>query len=85
MHWDSSKYKYLPKYQYTNSNQYGARYRKRGSLQLRVLRLTADIGNAENLSRLILFSHSLNVPVHYDFDKQKAWIEVVSTEALNDL
>lgn len=81
MEW-SKKFTYLPQYEYVSTNQHGCRYRKVDSKQLSVAILSADCGNATDLRTLILLSHRLDVPVHYDFDEQKAFIEVVGKEVL---
>lgn len=86
MFW-SSKYHYIPRYEYTGTNQHGSRYQKIDDKRLSVARLAAQTDNATDLSKLILLSHNLNVPVHYDFNEKpnQAYIEVVSFEAIKDI
>jgi hypothetical protein len=84
MFW-SSKYHYLPQYQYTGTNQHGARYKKLPEYKkISVARLEAETGNAHDLSDLILLSDHLNIPVRYDFSSKphRAYIEVVGRESI---
>lgn len=78
----STKYLYLPEYEFTGTNQHGARYKKIDSKQVSIATLEADYNNANDLKTLVLLSHSLNVPVHYNFESSKAWIEIISREAI---
>lgn len=75
---------YIPQYDHTNTNQHGRTYRQTGSRVLSTAKMIAKISNADDLSDLILLSHHLDVPVHYDFstNPQTAYIEVVSRGAL---
>lgn len=83
MTWSTS-YRYINTYVEAGRNQHGIRYKQAGSKKVQVARLEADYDDAIELRHLILLSHHLNVPVHYDFkeDPQVAWIEVVSAESL---
>ena len=80
-------YVYIPQYEYVSSNQHGMRYKNIASKQICCAKLSADWENAEDMRRLILLSHHLNVPVHYDFttNPQTAFIEVAAKEALLSL
>ncbi len=75
---------YIPKYEYVSTNQHGDRYRRVTTKRIDGVRLTTDVGDAKNLRDLILFSHFLKLPVHYDFktDPQTAYIEVIGREAI---
>ncbi len=83
MQW-SKEYTYIPQYEYVSTNQYGDRFRNKGQKQLSVACLIAEVGNAYDLRQLILLSHHLNVPVHYDFstDPQTAYIKIVARESI---
>jgi hypothetical protein len=74
----------MPQYECVNCNQHGARFKKKTSKRLNIARLSCKRTDASDLSRLILLSHSLNVPVHYDFEDQEAYIEVVSADVVKD-
>lgn len=77
----------VPTYICNGSNQHGARYSRKGFQRMNVCRITARREEAGDLLQLILLSHRLNVPVHYDFDAdpQTAYIEVVSAEEVRKL
>ncbi len=83
MTWEKT-FIYVQRYEFTSSNQHGMRYKQIRTKQVNCAKLLADISDADDLRRLILLSHSLNVPVHYDFttDPQTAFIEVVAKEAV---
>ena len=87
MEWNQS-FIHLPQYEDVSTNQYGKRYKKTNSKQIRVAILTANFENisenGDDLRTLFLLSHKLNVPVHYNFDTkpQTAFIEVVGKESL---
>jgi hypothetical protein len=78
----SKTYHYLPRYEYTSTNQHGVRYKKVESKRVSVATLNAVTDDASELQRLILLSHHLDVPVRYDFKDHKAFIQVVGKEAL---
>jgi len=80
----NKKNTYLEQYEFTSSNQHGMRYKKIASKRVSVATLSADWTNADDMRRLILLSHHLDIPVRYDFnaDPQQAYIEVVGKEAL---
>jgi hypothetical protein len=40
---------------------------------------------AEDLKSLILIGSQLNVPVHYDFDKSEAYIDIISEESIRQI
>lgn len=75
---------YFPRYKYVSSNQHGDRFRRLKSKQLSVAVISCKTNDANGLTKLILLSHTLDVPVRYDFEKQEACIEVVSNEALKE-
>jgi hypothetical protein len=81
--WTKTKI-YAPRYQKAGVNQHGFRYKQKGSVGLDCCRIEAKTTDTDGLRLLILLSHNLNAPVHYDFDAnpQKAYIEVVSAETV---
>ncbi len=81
MQW-SKEYIYVKQFAYVSTNQYGDRFKRIGNKRVSVAVLKADINNAGNLQTLILLSHHLDVPVHYDFesDPQVAFIKIVGAE-----
>lgn len=82
MNWTKG-YAYIPKYKYTSSNQHGDRFKRTAFKKLSVARIACKPDDAEGLKKLVLLSHTLDVPVRYNFEgDQEAYIEVVSGEAL---
>ena len=77
-------YKYIPQYEYVSTNQHGNRYRQIVDKQVSCAKLSANWEDAEDMRRLILLSHHLDVPVHYSFETtpQTAYIEVMAREAI---
>jgi len=78
------KYAHVCNYKYVSTNQHGDRFKRIADREIAVALMEADINNANDLRRLILLSHHLDVPVHYDFDADPrvAFIEVVAKESL---
>ena len=77
------KYMTVKQYEYVSVNQHGARFKQNGFKRISVARLSCDHTDVNGLVKLILLSDTLDVPVRYDFTgKQEAYIEVVSSEAL---
>jgi hypothetical protein len=82
MQW-TKEFIYVPQYEHTSSGSRGDRFKCTGTKQLSVARLSCNYNDAEGLTKLILLSHHLDVPVRYSFDgDQEAYIKVVSQEAL---
>ena len=83
MTWEKS-YKYLPRYEYVSTNQHGDRYKRIADKQISCAKLSADVSDVRDLRDLILLSHFLEAPVHYDFksDPQTAFIEVAAKEVI---
>lgn len=76
-------YKHIPQYEFTSSNQHGMRYKRIASKLISCARLEADASDVTDMRTLILLSHHLDVPVHFNFDKpQTAYIEVMAKEAV---
>ena len=82
MRWNKG-YAYVPQYKLTSTNQHGNRFKWIGTKKLSIARLSCERTDADGLTKLILLSHILDVPVRYNFEgDQEAYIEVVSGEAL---
>ncbi len=83
MTWEET-YKYLPQYEYVSTNQHGNRYRQIADKQISCAKLSADVSDVRDLRDLILLSHFLEIPVHYNFKSspQTAYIEVMAKEAV---
>ncbi len=77
-----TSYYHAPRYEYANCNQHGTRYKKKPSKKINAVKLSCDRNNASDLEDLILLGHTLNVPVHYDFNEGRAYIEIMSAEAV---
>ncbi len=75
---------YLPKYKFTSANQHGDRFKRNGTKQVSVATLETECKNIPDMQCLILLSHHLNVPIHYNFDTDPhvAYIEVVAKESI---
>ena len=84
MHWDKG-YLYVPQYGCAPSNQHGDRYKRTASKRLSIACLQCRLADSDGFSQLVLLSHTLDVPVRYDFDKAQTYIEVVSNEASQDI
>jgi len=81
MTWEKN-YISVPQYEFTSSNQHGMRYKRIASKRVACARLEAKVTDVIDLRTLILLSHHLSVPVHYNFaEPQTAFIEIVSKEA----
>lgn len=72
---------YIPQYEWTSSNQHGDRFKRKASKKLSVATLSCKTNNAIDLTKLILLSDTLDVPVHYDFEDHTAFIKLISYEA----
>ena len=84
MNW-TKKYTHVPKYEYVSSNQHGDRFKRIRRRILSVANISCEPTDAGGMKRLILLSHTLDVPVRYDFEgDQCAYIEVISNEALRE-
>ena len=83
MTWETGYY-YAPRYEYVSCNQYGDRFKRKASKKLSIAKLSCKYSDATGMSRLILLSHHLNVPVHYDFEDHTVFIEVMSSDAVRD-
>lgn len=81
MIWETGYY-YLPRYEYVSCNQHGERFKRIQHKKLNIAKLSCAITEATGMSRLILLSHHLDVPVHYDFNDHTAYIEVISADAV---
>ena len=55
-----------------------ARYREGALKKIDCVKLEVDTKDAEGLTKLILFSNALGIPVNYDFNEHKAWIALRS-------
>ena len=80
-----SEYYYAPRYEYAGSNQHGERYKRKAAKQINVVKLSCKRDNASDLEDLVILGHTLNVPVHYDFTENKAFIRIMSGEAVMQL
>ena len=76
----ATEYYYAPRYKYTSSNQHGDRFKKIAPKKINVVKLSCKRDNASDLEDLVVLSHTLNVPVHYDFEKGEASIKITSGE-----
>ena len=78
---------WVNKYEYSSINQYGMRYKREGQKRIQVAVLSSDCSDKEDLRRLILLGHRLDVPVRYDFNSepQCAYIKIAAAEAVEGL
>lgn len=84
MRWDK-EFIYIPKYEHINSNQHGIRYKQIDSVQVCVANMSCKLQDPNDMAKLILLSNTLNTPVRYNFDEQRAYIELVSAEKLQEI
>ena len=70
------------RYEYTSSNQHGLRYKEISAKRVRRVELRCKTNNAIDMRDLIVFSHELDVPVHYDYKTSEAYLELMSGEAV---
>ena len=78
----TTKYNSIPQYEHTSGSFEAARFKRICSKTIIVARLSCKPNNADELKQLILFSDRLQVPVHYDFREQMAYIELMSADAV---
>ncbi len=83
MTWETGYY-YASRYEYVSCNQHGDRFKRKAGKRLNIARLSCETTNANDMKRLILMSHTLDVPVHYKFEDHTAYIEVMSSDAVRD-
>ena len=81
----TTEYYYASRYEYTNSNQHGQRFKKIASKKINVVKLSCKRDNASDLEDLAILSHTLNIPVHYDFEEGQVYIRIMSGEAVMQL
>ncbi len=77
-----TSYYHVPRYEYVSCNQHGARYKIKPSKRINVVQISCKRDNSSAMEDLILLGHTLDVPVHYDFDESRAHIEIMSAEAV---
>ena len=75
----------LPQYEQTSGYYSSARFKRICSKPINMAKLSCKRTDATGLLELILLSHHLNVPVHYDFDDATAYIRVVSAESITNV
>ena len=81
----TTKYYYASRYKYTGSNQHGSRFKRASSKRINVARLSCSRTNASDLEDLIVLGHTLNILVHYDFEANRAYIEIMSAETVRGI
>lgn len=81
----TTEYYYASRYEHTSTNQYGNRHKRIAPKKINVVKLSCKKDNASDLETLVVLSHTLSVPVHYDFKKGVAFIRIMSGEAVMQL
>lgn len=81
----TTEYYHVPRYEYTCTNQYGDRFKRVAPKKINVVKLSCKRNNASDLEDLVIFGHTLDVPVHYDFEKGEVFIRIMSGEAVTSL
>ena len=75
---------YLPEYEFTSRTKHGDRFKRNGTKQVSVATLETECKNISDMKILILLSHNLNVPVHFNYaEPQMAFIEIVARETID--
>ena len=75
-------YYYAPQYEHTSGYSGTARFKRICSKQIIVARLSCEPNDAGGLKQLVLLSDRLHAPVRYDFEKQMAYIELMSADTV---
>ena len=75
-------YIYVRQYEYVSTNQHGDRYKKIRNKQIPTATLSCNTNDSQNIEILILLSHTLDIPVRYDFSEGEASIKVMGSEAV---
>ena len=75
-------YYYAPQYKYVSVNQHGERFKKAPTKQIIVARLKCESNDVDGLKQLVLLSDRLKTPVHYDFENQLAYVELMSADTV---
>ncbi len=84
MYWVREFY-YMPQFEFVSVNQHGARFKKLNKpKQLPIAKLSCKRTDVDGMKNLILLSHTLNIPVRYDFEEQKCFIKLISHELLEE-
>lgn len=77
-------YIYIPQYEWTSINQHGNRFKRTGTKRLSVAKISCKTSDTGGAQKLILLSDTLDTPVRYNFNKQEAYIRIVSHEMLEE-
>lgn len=77
-----TRYFYVPRYEYANRNQHGDRYKRKESKKVNVAKISCGHKSATEMSDLIALGHTLNAPVHYDFKNHRAYLKLMSHDAV---
>ncbi len=78
----SSDAKRVDQFDFVSTNQHGDRYKRIESKYVHTVTLSAKFDNAADLLDLVALSDQLNVPVHYNFGEQEAYMILVSAESI---
>ena len=78
----TTEYHHAPRYEFTTCNQHGERFKRVAPKRINVVKLSCKRDNASDLEDLVVLSHTLNVPVHYDFKAGQVYIRIMSGEAV---
>lgn len=81
----TTSYYYIPQYERTSSNQHGNRFKQIAMKRVNVVKLSCKRTCAISLEDLIILGHTLKVPVHYNFDDNTVYIEIMSSEAVREI
>ena len=82
MLWEERPDRLEEKFSRVSGNQHGARYIRNGSQCFATGRLTANKYDADDMQILILISQLLRVPVEFDFDKTRAYIDIAAIKSI---
>jgi len=75
----------VPQYKRVSCNQHGERYKFVETKKLSVAQIACNYdAPSDEMLKLVLLSHTLDIPVRYDYDNHTAYIKVVSYEALEE-
>ncbi len=77
------EYKYIPKYEYASMNQHGERFKLKKHEKISICKIIAT--DEEETKTLICIGTTLDVPVRYDFNSQRAYLELMSAEEIKKI
>jgi len=77
---------YVDQYELSSDGKHGSRYREVRQKCVRLCRMTANPKTEpDGMITLLCLSDQLQIPIHWDFDQQQAYLEVCSTDVVRTI